>query len=82
MAVYLLTINPERRIMFRWKCISTAEARRLQMRIAKAFIHCIGRISIHDSPKDEAMFPPGTYDKTMNFTYTTHPRYYVGRKMI
>lgn len=82
MAVYVLTINPERRMMFRWKCISTSEARRLQTRISKAFSNCIGAITINDKPNDDILFPTDNYDSTMNFTYCTHPSYYVGRKMI
>jgi hypothetical protein len=79
MSVYVLALNSERRVFFRWKCISAAEARAVLMRVNKAFSHCLSKIAISGKPVDDLFFHPDDYDRTMNFTYCTHPRYYAGR---
>lgn len=73
--MYVLALNKHRKILFRWRCISLSEARRLSTRVHKYFSHCL-TITVTDRREDNILFNVDSYDKTQNFTYEQNKYWY------
>jgi hypothetical protein len=81
MAVYVLALNPGRKMLFKWKCLNVAEARCIVRNMSTIFGHCLSNISLSHRLDDDILFRKGTYDKVKHFTFETHPSYYLRRDL-
>ena len=79
MSVYVIALNPERRMVFRWKCFSVVEARGICRILACSFNHCLSNITLTHRLEDEILHNREAYDTVKHFTYETHPDYYIAR---
>ena len=73
--IYVMALNPERRILFIWKCDSRGESRVVLGNLWKAF-PCLAGLTVTPSIKMPGIFPENSYDTRVTFSFKTHPDYY------
>jgi hypothetical protein len=79
MSVYVIALNPGRRILFRWKCIDVNEARCIVRLLATSFSDSLLNITLTHRLDDAILHNKEAYDSVKHFTYETHPSYYIKR---
>lgn len=79
MSIYVLALNPERKMLFRFKCLSAVEGRGIVTRLGKCFSHCLSNITLSHRIDDHLLFKPGSYDSVKNFTYEQNKYWYIDR---
>ena len=79
MTVHVIALNPERRIMFVWKCNAVSEARNIVRRLSTLFGHCLSNITLSHRSRDSLLFKQHEYDTIKNFTYEQNKYWYVQR---
>lgn len=79
MSVYVLALNPEREILFRFKCLSAVEGRGIITRLSKCFSHCLSNIALCHRVDDHLLFNKDAYKTIKNFTYEQNKYWYIAR---
>lgn len=79
MSVFVLAVNTKRKMLFRWKCMGTAEARRLLNIIAKTDLN-LQNLTVSSKMEDKILHQKHTYNKTINFTYEQNKYWYIDRR--
>jgi hypothetical protein len=77
--VFVIALNPKRRIMFVWKCQAVSEARGIVRRLATIFGDSLSNITLSHRSRDSLLFKQHEYDTIKNFTYEQNKYWYVGR---
>lgn len=78
--VYVIALNPERRILFVWKCQAVSEARGIVRRLVVLFGHCLHNITLNHQSRDNILHNQSDYDDIVNFTYENARDWYVVRQ--
>lgn len=79
MSVYVLALNPQRKMLFRFKCLSAVEGRGILRRLVTCFGHCLSNISLSHRSDDHLLFSEHSYNSVKNFTYEQNKYWYISR---
>lgn len=79
MTVFVIALNPERRMLFVWKCNAVSEARSIVRRLVVLFGHCLSNVTLNHKSRDAILHKQCHYDEVVNFTYENARDWYVVR---
>ena len=74
--IYVMALNPERRILFTWKCDSRGESRVVLGNLYRTFANSLTGLTVAPAFNMPGVFPENSYDSRVTFNYKTHPDYY------
>jgi hypothetical protein len=79
MSIYVLALHSERKMLFRFKCMSAEEGRSIVRRLSVCFGHCLNIITLCHRRDDHLLFKEGSYNKVKNLTYEQNRYWYISR---